>query len=135
MPSNKPQARPRTRFYFVAAALLLAGGCASDAPSGQVSAKVTIDLSGLNAEGLRGPAPGLRAAHYEFCIPSGGHFTREVGAIDPTARFMPGSRGRIGCGKEEVLVAGSTHQRDYRQVLDRLAALSYVRRIQESFFE
>lgn len=135
MPSNEPQARPRTRFYLVATAVLLAAGCASAAPSGQVSSKVAMDLSGLDAEGLRGPADGLRAAHYEFCVPSGSQFTREVGAIDPTARFMPGSRGRIGCGKEAVLVTGSTHQRDYRQVLDRLAALPYVRRIEESFFE
>ena len=100
-----------------------------------VSPKIAIDLTNVNAEGLRGPATGLRAVHYEFCVPPGERHAAEVKAIDATAQFQRGSRGRIGCSGGEILVLGNTHQRGYREVLERLAALPYVSRIQESHFE
>lgn len=106
--------------------------CASTPP---VSPKIAIDLAHVNADGLRGPPTGLRAVHYEFCIPSGERYAAEVKAIDATAQFPRGSRGRIGCSGDEILVLGSTHQHGYREVLERLAALPYVSRIQESHFE
>lgn len=114
------------------AALALASmlGCASSP-----SAKIAIDLADVNAEGLRGPADGLRAVHYEFCIPAREDTAAEVRGIDPAARIMGGSRGRIGCDTAQALVTGNTHQAGYREILDRLAALPYVARIEESFFE
>lgn len=99
------------------------------------SPRIAIDLTNVNADGLRGPPTGLRAVHYEFCIPVGTHYAAEVRGIDPTAQLMTGSRGRIGCADGQVLVLGHTHQRAYRQVLDQLANLPYVARITESFFE
>jgi hypothetical protein len=99
------------------------------------ASKIAIDLSNVNAEGLRGSGTGLRAVHYEYCIPTGQRHEAEVRSIDATAQFMRGSRGRIGCSSAQVLVLGNTHQPEYRQVLDRLAALPYVNRIMESFFE
>jgi hypothetical protein len=48
---------------------------------------------------------------------------------------MRGARGRIGCGTDEVLCLGSTHQPEWRQVLTNLARLPYVRRIAEAHFE
>jgi hypothetical protein len=119
-------------------AQLLAIGCTACAPAPvqQVpSPKVAIELANVNAEGLSGPATGLRAVHYEFCIPPEAHLAAEVRSIDPTAQLMPGSRGRIGCSGGEVLVLGNTRQQDHRSTLERLAALSYVKRITESFFE
>jgi len=89
----------------------------------------------VNEEGLRGPPTGLRAVHYEFCVPAGQRYAAEVRGIDPTVQLMPASRGRIGCTSRQVLAVGSTHQHSYRQVLEQLAALVYVERIIESPFE
>ena len=110
-------------------------GCASVSNSHPLSSKIDVDLGNVSSEGLRGPPDGLRAVHYEFCIPAGEDRAEEVRNIDPTAQFMPGSRGRIGCARDQILVVGSTHQRSYRRVLERLAALEYVNRIVENFFE
>ena len=110
-------------------------GCASGSNPQPDSFKIDVDLGNVNSEGLRGPPNGLRAVHYEFCIPAGEDHTDEVRSIDPTAQFMRGSRGRMSCAGDQILVVGSTHQRSYRQVLERLAALEYVNRIEENFFE
>jgi hypothetical protein len=98
-------------------------------------AKITFDLDQLDEEGLRGPPDGRRALAYEFCIPNTPQHVAEVSAIDPTVECMPGSPGRIGCGADQALCIGSTHQEDYRGVLQRLAELEYVKRIDEAFFE
>ena len=110
-------------------------GCASVSNPQPLSSKIDVDLGNVNSEGLRGAPDGLRAVHYEFCIPAGEERVEEVHSIDHTAQFMPGSRGRIGCARDQILVVGSTHQRSYRQVLERLAALEYVDQIGENFFE
>jgi len=97
--------------------------------------KIAIDLSTLDDRGLRGPPNGLRSVSYEFCIPAGERYAKEVQGIDPTLELMRGSRGRIGCARSQVLCVGNTGQKAYRQVLDRLAELDYVSRIVESTFE
>lgn len=100
-----------------------------------MSPKVAVDLGNVSVDGLRGPPDGLRAVHYEFCIPADDRLFEQVHAIDPTSQAMKGSRGRIRCVREQTLVVGSTHQHGYRQVLNRLAELPYVQRIEEAFFE
>ena len=110
-------------------------GCASVSNPHPISSKIDVELGNVNSEGLRGPSDGFRAVHYEFCIPADENRADEVRSIDPTAQFMPGSRGRIGCASDRILVVGNTHQRSYRQVLGRLAALEYINRIGENFFE
>ena len=92
-------------------------------------AVIAFDLNRLDAAGLQGPPDGLRALDYEFCIPQGQGFRDQVAAIDPSARFQPGSRGRIGCGPAQVLVLGNTHQAGFREVLLGLARLPFVERI------
>jgi hypothetical protein len=97
--------------------------------------KIQLDLSLLDDRGLRGPRNGLRSMGYEFCIPANERYAAEVQRIDPTLELMRGSRGRIGCAKDQYLCVGQTGQRQYRQVLERLAALDYTSRIVESTFE
>jgi hypothetical protein len=97
--------------------------------------KITFDVDLVDGNGLIGPPGGKRALAYEFCIPDTPTHRTEVAAIDTSARFMPDSPGRIGCRNQECLCIGSTHQRGYRIVLERLAALSYIRRIDQSHFE
>jgi hypothetical protein len=96
--------------------------------------KVDLELSVLDANGLRGPPSGKVSVAYEFAIPDRESCRAEVRAIDPRVEFMPGSRGRIGAGPDEVLCIGHTRH-DFRDVLGRLAELPYVTRIIECHFE
>lgn len=105
------------------------------AAAGRPARLVGLDLQALDQNGLLGPPDGKRALHYEFCIPGDAAARAEVAAIDPSADFYPRSPGRSGCGAEQLLVIGSTHQPGFRLVLQRLAQLSYVQRIQRADFE
>ena len=97
--------------------------------------KLELDLTVLDAAGLRGPADGKVAVSYEFSIPNRPECRDEVVRIDHTVELMPGARGRIGSGPGEILCIGSTHQPDYCAVLASLAALPYVARIIECHHE
>lgn len=120
--------------------VLASGGCAKHSMpvvmhDQQVWKKVKLDFSKLDAEGLAGDAPdGKVAMNYEFCIPAEGKRWREVKKIDPTAQ-KNGGRGRVGCSEMEWLIIGSTHQKNYMRVLHDLAALPFVNKIEETFWE
>ena len=105
------------------------------AKAAETRGKVELDLSQVDDDGLRGPPDGKVAVSYEFSIPNTDGSKAEVKAIDATVEFMPGSKGRVGAGKDQCLCIGNTHQKDYRQVLGKLASLSYVGRIIECHFE
>jgi hypothetical protein len=96
---------------------------------------IGFDLCDLDAQGLVGPPGGKRAVDYEFCIPSGAGFEAQVRAIDASASFQSGPPGRVGCGPGQVLVIGNTHRPDFAFVLQRLAELPYVERIERAWFE
>jgi hypothetical protein len=72
---------------------------------------------------------------YELCVPRDQKLVDEVRSIDPSIAIHADSRGRIGCSPMEVLCLGSTHQRGFREVLEKLCGLSYVRRIERTWFE
>jgi hypothetical protein len=105
-------------------------GAGSDVPS-----KITFDLTQLDDEGLAGPPDGQVAISYEFCVPTTQAIQDEIRHIDPTARLYPGALGRIGCAKDRILCIGSTHQQGWRSVLQNLAHLDYIERIDRSFAE
>jgi heat shock protein HslJ len=97
--------------------------------------EIRFDLHRLDANGLQGAPDGLRALHYEYCIPDQPEAIGTVTAIDPTLQIQGGSPGRVGCGAGELLCLGHTHQPGYRVVLEQLAALPFVAEIHEAFFE
>jgi heat shock protein HslJ len=101
----------------------------------QRASKIQFDLDRLNADGLQGPSDGLRALHYEYCIPDSPEAVEAVAAIDPTLEIQQGSPGRVGCIQGELLCLGHTHQPDHLAVLKRLATLAIVDEIHENFFE
>ncbi|MGB5830571.1 MAG: hypothetical protein WBG92_01075 [Thiohalocapsa sp.] len=103
--------------------------------AGQPAAAIAFDLSEVDDNGLIGPEDGKRAVDYEYCVPDNTDIRAEVRAIDPSAVFMARSRGRIGCRDDEILVLGNSHQPDFRSILRRLAALPFVQRIEQAFFE
>ena len=125
------------------AALAMTGlaGCASSgpitllAPPPTVSPKINFDTSAINSEGLQGPPGGQVSVSYEFCIPGTPQAIAEVQRIDPTAQCRMGSRGRIGCTPAQALCIGDTHQADWAKVLNDLAALPTIERIDRSYFE
>jgi hypothetical protein len=98
-------------------------------------AKIHLDLAAINAEGLAGPPDGLHAVSYEFCIPGTDEAVAQVQAIDRTVEVQRGARGRIGCGADQFLCVGHTHQPDHRAVLIRLARLDYVAAIEPFYGE
>ncbi len=100
-----------------------------------VAAKITFRLDDIRPDGLRGPVDGLRSVAYELCVPANERAYEEVKRIDPSVGVPPGSRGRIGCGKDQTLCVGSTHQPRWREVLKRLSSLPYIAEIRECFFE
>lgn len=96
--------------------------------------KVKIDLSRFDKDGLSGPPSGKVAANYEFCIPKDEKKWKEVLKIDPELQRLP-SKGRIGCDDQSWLIVGSTHRPQFKRILYDLAALPYVVRIEEVFWE
>jgi hypothetical protein len=137
----------RTRFPFLLAWTCLAlstTGC-GDADAGdektdahtlaETSSVITFDLDQINRDGLIGPPDGLRSVMYEFCIPADSASVAEVRAIDPSLELYPASPGRVTCSDAQILCIGTTHQADWRTILERLASLDYVTRIDETFWE
>jgi hypothetical protein len=119
------------------AALLLSlvtGACTAPAEDPGATG-IGFDLDRLNAQGLVGPPDGLRALHYEYCIPDRPETLAKVRAIDPSLEISRGAPGRVGCGAGELLCLGHTHQPGHRKVLERLDNLPFTGAIRESFFE
>ena len=104
-------------------------------PASAWESKIRFDLARLNPEGLHGPPDGLRALHYEYCIPDRPETLRQVAAIDPSLEIQRRSPGRVGCEPGELLCLGHTHQAEHRAVLEKLASLPFIVEIREAFFE
>jgi hypothetical protein len=94
------------------------------------SNKITFDLSRLDTSSNQ-----AGSIMYEFCIPVGESYLAEVRSIDPTIRYLPDSRGRIGCRSDQALCLGRARGAQGRDLLLAIANLSYVERIDEFFGE
>ncbi|MCB0549149.1 MAG: hypothetical protein KDD19_16340 [Phaeodactylibacter sp.] len=103
-------------------------------PTPEQLQKIRFDLSQLDEAGLIGPKDGKVALDYEFCIPRQEQYRKEVEGIDPSLKVQT-ARGRIGCGSDQYLCLGNTHQENFREILYRLAKLDYVEKIERAFFE
>jgi hypothetical protein len=114
-------------------------GCAPLRPRAESqqreAAKIEFQMDHIRPDGLRGPPDGLTLVAYEFCVPADERIYQEVMRIDPSLEIQPGGRGRIGCGNDQALCIGQTHQPRWREVLKRLASLPYIAEIREGFFE
>jgi hypothetical protein len=120
---------------FLSVSLVSPACRAAERPQIDPLSKITFSLNRLNQEGLYGPPDGLRALHYEFCIPGDAAHAAQVRKIDPTIQISKKSRGRVGCAAGEYLCIGSTHQPGFKTVLFRLASLPFVKRIDQALFE
>ena len=125
------------QFYLCACCCLLLWAACHTRPTrddAKVWQKVKIDLSRFDKDGLSGPPDGKVAVNYEFCIPKDEKKWKEVLKIDADLQRLP-SKGRIGCDDQSWLVVGSTHRPQFKRILYDLAALPYVARNEEVFWE
>lgn len=95
-------------------------------------AKIKFDYSSIDDNGLRN---GKVAVDYEFCIPADAAILDQVIKIDQGVRVMKSSKGRIGCTDQQWLCINSTHSAGWKTKLFEIASLSYVERIEETFYE
>jgi hypothetical protein len=96
--------------------------------------KLKFSLKDLDHAGLKGDKTGKVAMNYEFCIPNRAGLKAEVMRADPSIQFHT-SKGRVGCGKMELLCIGSTNQAQYKKRLYKLCQLDYVQSIEQTFWE
>ena len=99
------------------------------------SPKFGFDINAIDKEGLIGPPNGKVAMSYEFCVPAGTQYVNEVLEIDPSVKIHKKSKGRVACSKVEWLCTGNTHQEQARMKLQRLAKLTFIKRIERAYFE
>ena len=95
-------------------------------------AKIKFDYAAIDDSGLRN---GEVAVDYEFCIPADQKILDQVMKIDQGIRVMKSSKGRIGCTDQQWLCINSTHSPGWKNKLYAIASLSYVERIEETFYE
>lgn len=99
------------------------------------SPKIGFDINAIDKDGLIGPPDGKVALSYEFCIPADNKYISEIRQIDASVRVHKKSKGRVGCSKMEWLCIGNTKQEYPRSKIQRLAELTYIKRIQRTYFE
>lgn len=99
-----------------------------------MSSKIKFDLNQLDKDGLAGAEDGKHSISYEFCIPDTKMNREKVSKIDTTINFTK-SMGRSMCGKNQILCMGNTHQPHAVKILHQLAALNFVEKITETYFE
>ena len=97
--------------------------------------KIAFDLSQIHPDGLTGPPYGLVSVSYEFCIPKDKEHLDRVLAIDSTIKSVSEAPGRIGCGKTEYLCVGDTHNPRWREILQQIATLDFVKGIERTYWE
>lgn len=114
--------------YLLLSSLLLLSGCAQ-------KSKLSFDIQRLDSDGLQGKEGAKRSLSYEYCIADTPELRTKINAIDPSAQFIKGSPGRSGCNGNELLVLGTTHQKNFAEILTALSALKEVKTIREAHFE
>jgi hypothetical protein len=81
----------------------------------QAEKKMNFSFSKLDKKGLI-KDKGTSLA-YEFCIPNTEDNLTQIKSIDETIAVYKSSKGRIGCGKDEILCIGETIDKDYKKIL------------------
>jgi len=115
--------------------LLTVGLAACASVPAPTSAKIRFPLDGIRTDGLSGPAGGLVSIDYEFCVPADPRVLEEVKRLDPSVKVSLVARGRIGRRDGQALCLGNTQQKDWRLVLERLAARPDIVEIRRCYFE
>jgi len=130
LPSGHMHPRP---FLFLLLVILISSAFQCPKKTDKVNrAKIKFDYAAIDDSGLRN---GEVAVDYEFCIPADQKILDQVMKIDQGVRVMKSSKGRIGCTDQQWLCINSTHNDDWKKHLFAIASLSYVERVEETFYE
>lgn len=97
--------------------------------------KITFDIDMISPDGLVGGSDSLTSVNYEFCLPADERFLVEVLLIDPTLKYYPQIRGRIGCTSHQYLCIGNPHNPRWKTILLSIAKLDYIERIDRFYGE
>jgi hypothetical protein len=121
----------KTTVYFILSFLFF--NCSADIKD---TDKIKFDLKQFNDHGLkRLPNGEFASINYEFCIPATEQMFAKVKKIDTTLVYHKLSKGRSRCSGTEWLCIGYSNQPDFKGVIIRLAEQTYIREINETFWE
>ena len=98
------------------------------------TSKINFDLNKFTEDGIE-KMTGGGYINYEFCIPGNDETLKEVMSIDSTVGAYKNSKGRSACLDKEWLCIGSSHQKNFKNVLWALTKISYIRKISQTFWE
>lgn len=96
--------------------------------------KIKFDLNLLDKRGLVGDNENKVGLDYEFCIPNQEDKVNEVLSIDTSIKKVQ-TKGRSACSKTELLMVGSTFNKNYKRILCRISQLEYVEEIKRTYWE
>ena len=94
--------------------------------------KFDFDINALDSDGLIGPPDGKVAVDYQFCIPKGEEFEKQILAIDPDLRISANSRF---CSGDQSVAFGTTHKPGNQEILRGLSELDFVKKINRVWYE
>ena len=121
----------RQTFFLIPTCILLLISCHRKLVTTEVS-KINFDYSNIDARGFRN---GMAPVDYEFCIPAKDADLKIVKQIEPDVKVMKSSRGRVGCTDAQWLCIVNTWDDAWKEKLEQIATLSFVKRIEETFYE
>lgn len=93
--------------------------------------KIDFDITTIDANGMQGGT----FVDYEFCIPMDEDKVAEVKSIEPEVVMPAKAKGRIRCGEDEFLCIVSTKGEKWKEKLNAIASLPYVKRIIQTYYE
>ena len=134
-PNQNIQAVYPTLFYLINQDFSTSRKTPGDVSENCLTNKIKFDLNSLDTNGIRGPTDGERIVDYEFCIPTEKKYVDTIKAIDSELICYQGSRGRIGCLRDEYLCIGKTQNKFLKNVLCQLSTLTYIKRIERTWWE
>ena len=119
---------------FLIAGMYLVGvpkqGCNKSSADNDVN-KIDFDITAIDANGMQGGT----YVDYEFCIPMDEDKVAEVKSIEPDVVMPAKAKGRIRCSEDEFLCIVSTKGEKWKENLNAIASLSYVKRIIQTYYE
>jgi len=119
----------RNELWMLLAVFLLQ--CHKQATQDNIN-KIQFNYTSVDDTGYRHESASV---DYEFCIPAKNSFAKKVGHIEPFVQILKRSKGRSACSDEQWLCIVANHDDGWKKKLFAIAALPFVERIRETFYE
>ena len=96
--------------------------------------KIKFKLSIFDKNGLVGEENGKVALDYEFCVPYKPEVLSTINEIDSSIKPLNG-KGRTKCSENNIVMIGSSYNKDIKKILCKLSQLEYVTEINQVYWE